>query len=235
MYRLINLLCLLSVVSVLSSCIHKASKSEMKSMTQTLFNFLQQEYNSPDSANIELTKYAFDRYWESKQHTLGFKYSYVLNDTLVEILGHAVFSKDLNIDRQVNQQCVYITDVKLNGDLLDDSIAEYSKYVPRNGEYNTLNYYFMHHSNPNNKPDVNYISNEDYCAQLKSNGAADAFISDDGFLHYGAKHGQVVADPNEVAKLWYEDAVGTGVVGLKGCYIVLLPEEKIIGIYKKRK
>ena len=225
----------LVTIFLLSSCSGRASKSEQESMTQNLFETLQQEYSSPTNANIRMTKYAYDRHWDERPHNIEFIYSYNSNDTLVEIVGYAIFSKELNVVRQVDQQCIYVTDVILDGQLLPDSIAEYSKYLPRHVVDNTLNFYYMHHKDPNSKSSVNYMSNDAYCAQLKSNGAADALITDDGYLQYGAKHGQITGDPDEVAKLWYEDAVASGVVGLKGCFIILLPEEKIIGTYKKHK
>lgn len=219
---------------LLSSCSGRASKSEQETMTQTLFETLQQEYGSPNNANIIITKYTYDPHWDERPHNIEFIYSYNYNDSLVDIIGHATFSNELNIVRQVDQQCIYVTDVMLNGQLVPDSIAEYSIYIPRHGEYNMPSFYYMHHKDSNQESPVNYISHEDYCSQLKANGAADALITDDGYLQYGAKHGQITGDPDQVAKLWYEDAVASGVVGLKGCFIVLLPEEKVIGTYKKR-
>lgn len=70
-----------------------------------------------------------------------------------------------------------------------------------------------------------------FCDSLRSWGAADAHIDDHSILLFGAYKGQIVADPDEVAKLWYEHATGIGIKGLKGCRIVELPANKILGSY----
>ena len=77
-------------------------------------------------------------------------------------------------------------------------------------------------------------SDEEYCTQLKGWGLADAYIDrNNNALLIGVTAGQVTGDPDEVAKTYFNDAVGSGVRGLKECRIMQLPEGKMIGRYKK--
>lgn len=77
-------------------------------------------------------------------------------------------------------------------------------------------------------------SDEEYCSQLKGWGLADAYIDrNNNALLIGVTAGQVTGDPDEVAKTYFNDAVGSGVRGLKECRIMQLPEGKMIGRYKR--
>jgi hypothetical protein len=74
-----------------------------------------------------------------------------------------------------------------------------------------------------------------YCKQLIEYGAADACIDHaQGILYVGFTAGQVAAHADDVAKLWYEDAVSSGVKGLTECRLMELPAGKMVGRYKKR-
>lgn len=78
------------------------------------------------------------------------------------------------------------------------------------------------------------ISDEEYCDRLRSYGAADASIdrTSDGVFSYGVEEGSVSGDPDDVAKLMYEDAYASGVRGISECRVVELPKGKMIGRYK---
>lgn len=81
---------------------------------------------------------------------------------------------------------------------------------------------------------ANTASDEAYCSQLKDWGLADAYIDrSNNALLIGVTAGQVTGDPDEVAKTYFNDAVGSGVRGLKECRIMQLPEGKMIGRYKR--
>lgn len=77
------------------------------------------------------------------------------------------------------------------------------------------------------------VFDKEYCDTLKARGAVDALINDDNILLYGVYRGEITANPDEVAKLWFEDASSMGIQELKGCQIVEFPEVKIIGAFYK--
>lgn len=77
------------------------------------------------------------------------------------------------------------------------------------------------------------ITDEEYCDQLRSSGAADAYINrNDGSFSYGVVEGQLTADPDNVARLMYDDAIGSGIRDIVECRVILLPDGKMIGRYK---
>lgn len=75
-----------------------------------------------------------------------------------------------------------------------------------------------------------------YVEQLRSWGAADVFIDrENRVLLYGVTAGEGSGDPDEVARLHYEDAISSGIRGIDECRIVELPGYKVLGRYKNRK
>lgn len=77
------------------------------------------------------------------------------------------------------------------------------------------------------------ITDSEYCDKLRSYGAADAFIDrSNGVFSYGVAEGAVTGNPDDVARLMYEDAYESGVRGLSECRVVELPKGKMLGRYK---
>lgn len=77
------------------------------------------------------------------------------------------------------------------------------------------------------------ITDEEYCNQLQSYGAADAFIDrSNGVFSYGVVEGAVTGNPDDVARLMYEDAYESGIRGISECRVVELPKGKMLGRYK---
>ena len=77
------------------------------------------------------------------------------------------------------------------------------------------------------------ITDTEYCDKLRSYGAADAFIDrSDGVLSYGVVEGAVTGNPDDVARLMYEDAYEAGIRGLSDCRGPELPKGKMLGRYK---
>lgn len=78
-------------------------------------------------------------------------------------------------------------------------------------------------------------SDKSYCEWLKSSGAADAYIEPgERILYIGFTSGAVTGTPDDVARLWFEDAAASG-VAVSECRIMELPKGKMIGRYKPRK
>lgn len=73
-----------------------------------------------------------------------------------------------------------------------------------------------------------------YCRQLRSYGAADAFVRPGtNILTYVVRKGELSTSGYSVAKTMYEDAVASGCYGLEGCDVLELPDSTRVGRYRK--
>lgn len=73
-----------------------------------------------------------------------------------------------------------------------------------------------------------------YCSDLRSYGAADAFVRPGTkILTYVVRKGELSTNGYSVAKTMYEDAIASGCYGLEGCDVLELPDSTCVGQYRK--